>query len=350
MITSFTVTHTLDKTEWDVSTVVNNIKLSLDLDFSAGTLTFDLIDGLGGFSPQSGDIVQLSWDEVKTFYGRIFKVSYNQDKKYSITAYDNSRYLKNQDSIVWPVSTISQRFTQMAKTAEVPYKVVNDSTYKVPAEVCDGKSYFDMLKSAIDATEKATDQMYYIGCAYDTLELRKAPYNELELVIGDKQFLTAYSFDRSIDDAANVVRIVKKNQEESQNTSATASEDTSQSGDDPDATSFSYSDATGNTINQWGKLQVVETAKDKANDAQMAERAKELLNEKNRETYTLKLTAIGNLDLIPGNSVAIKIEDLTNAGFEIKRAAILKATHNFNSDYTTEIEMKVNPKWLESTS
>lgn len=350
MITKFTISRRHAGDTWDVSQLVNNVKWVTDLNFAAGTLTFNLLFD-ESFYPQDGDVVEFQWDEQKIFYGYIFKVSFKENKKLSITAYDKTRYLKNEDSLVWPISTISDRFDTVCKMAEISHKVVNGSSYKLPAEVADSKTYFDMLKSSIDKTQKATNQMYYIFANYDVVELRKAPYNELNIIVGDQSLLTGFSFEKSIEDAANSVRIIKKNQAESQQTSSTAvSTDTESSGDDPDNTSFSYTDSSASNVQDWGKLQTVENAKDKANDAQMKERADELLKEKNRETYTLSLTCLGDVSLIAGNSVNINISDLSKAGFWINNTAIMKATHNFGTAYTCDLEMKVNEPWLENSS
>lgn len=348
MITKFTIGRRHSGDTWDVSNLVSNIKWVTDLNFAAGTFTFDLLFD-DEFYPQSGDVVEFQWDEKKIFYGYIFKTSFKNDKKFSITAYDKLRYLKNQDSLVWPISTISQRFDTVCKMAEISHKVVNGSDYKLPAEVADSKTYFDMLKSSIDKTQKATNQMYYVFANYDVVELRKAPYNSLNIIVGDQSLLTGFSFEKSIDEAANSVRIVKKNQAESQQTSSTSTDEES-SGDDPNKTSFNYTDSSNINVRDWGKLQIVENAKDKANDAQMKQRADELLKEKNRETYTLSLTCLGDTSLIAGNAVNIQISDLSKAGFWINNTAIMKATHNFSSDYTCDLEMKVNEPWLESNS
>lgn len=348
MITKFTIGRRHSGDTWDVANLVSNVKWITDLNFAAGTFTFDLLFD-DSFYPQSGDVVEFQWDEQKIFYGYIFKTSFKDDHKFSITAYDKMRYLKNQDSLVWPISTISQRFETVCKMAEITHKVVNGSDYKLPAEVADSKTYFDMLKSSIDKTQKAMNQMYYLFANYDVVELRKAPYNSLNIVVGDQSLLTGFSFERSIDEAANSVRIIKKNQAESQQTTSTST-DAEETGDDPSKTSFNYTDSSSINTRDWGKLQIVENAKDKANDAQMKQRADELLKEKNRETYTLSLTCLGNTSLIAGNSVNIQISDLSKAGFWINNTAIMKATHNFSSDYTCDLELKVNEPWLENSS
>lgn len=348
MITKFAIGRRNSGDTWNVADLVNNVKWVTDLNFAAGTFTFDLLFD-GSFYPQSGDVVEFQWDEQKIFFGYIFKSTF-KDKKFSITAYDKMRYLKNQDSLVWPISTISQRFETACKMAEISHKVINGSDYKLPAEVADSKTYFDMLKSGIEATQKATNQMYYLFANYDVVELRKAPYNDLNIIIGDKSLLTGYSFEKSIDDAANSVRIVKKNSSESQQTTSTSTTDTESTGDDPKTTSFSYTDVKAHDVQDWGKLQIVENAKDKANDAQMQERAKALLKEKNREVYTLSLDCLGDTSLIAGNSVNIQIDELSKAGFWISNTAITKATHNFGPNYNCSLEMKVNEPWLENDS
>ena len=136
-------------TTYDMREVVSNVKWTTDLNFSAGELSFDLIQNAHPIIPYTGDIIKFRWEHNKIFYGYVFKYEVKEDNTVSVTCYDKERYLKNQDSIVWQSGTIADRFNNVCKRAGIKHKVVNKPTHKVAAEVCDGKTYFDMLKSAI---------------------------------------------------------------------------------------------------------------------------------------------------------------------------------------------------------
>ena len=207
------------------------------------------------------------------------------------------------------------------------------------AEVCDGKTYFDMLKSAITKTKTATKHMYYVYCNYDTVELRRAPYKKLKIIIGSKSAMTGFSYAVDINNTANVVKVIQKDTKKSKSKSATAKQD------DPMRTSFKSTSAKGKSTEQWGKLQVTVNKKNKANHAQMVKQAKDELRKRNRANKTLTIDCIGNVDLVAGNAVTIKINDINKT---LKNCPILKAEHNFGTDYTCHLTMKVGAEWLEN--
>ncbi|CAM3206473.1 XkdQ/YqbQ family protein [Lactiplantibacillus plajomi] len=338
-ITSFTVQHRGGgMVVWDIRELVvdDTVQWTTDLNYSAGELTFDIVEVDEGFTPRNGDIVKMSWDGVKTFYGYIFDFKYTNEK-FSVTAYDKLRYLKNEDAIVWPVTTVSQRFDKVCRMAEIKHRVVNNSSHKVAAEVCDSKTYFDMLKSAIEITTKANGQKYFVIANYDTVELRRAPYRSLTIILGDQSLMTKFEYERSIDDAATVVRVVREDETKGQKSTATA---TGKSAKDTHYTTVTA--GSPHNIDNWGRLQKVEKAKEKANVAQMKAQARQLLKEKNIQKRTLKLTVLGDISLVAGNAAYIQIKSLKDIGLGTSSHLITKATHHFGKDYTCEVEMVVN--------
>ena len=346
-------------TTYDLRNVVANVKWTTDLNFSAGELTFDLIQKAHPIIPYTGDIIKFRWSHHKIFYGYVFNYKVKEDNTVSVTCYDKERYLKNQDSIVWKSGTIADRFNNVCKRAGIKHKVVDKPTHKVAAEVCDGKTYFDMLKSAISKTLSATKHMYYVYCNYDIVELRRAPYKKLKIIIGSKSAMTGFSYAVDINDTANVVKVIQKDVKKSQAKGATAKQKkangknqkttsakakTSKK-DEAKRTSFKSVSAKGDSTEQWGKLQVTVNKKNKANHAQMVKQAKDELRKRNRANKELTIDCIGNVDLVAGNAVTIKINDINKT---LKNCPILKAEHEFGTDYMCHLTMKVGASWLEN--
>ena len=198
------------KTGYDLSKNASNIKWTTDLNYSAGELTFDLVYDQQPKKPALGGIIKYWYDGSQVFYGYVFDTKVQTDRTVSVTAYDKLYYLKSQDSIVWPTATLSSRFTQVCKRAGITHKVTVKNTHKVKAEICEGKTYFEMLKSAVDKTFSATGHYYFMATNWSTVELRKAPYKQLSLIVGDKSGMTTGSLEESITDAYNVVKVYTK--------------------------------------------------------------------------------------------------------------------------------------------
>ena len=318
--------HTRGSTDyWDCRTLLKSAPTyTTDPDFAAGTLTFDLIEVNEGFTPKNGDEVRFSWDGHKVFFGYIFTVNYSSDEVFSCTAYDKLRYLKNEDSVVWPVSSIGQRFTTACKASGISYKVIYDPGYRLPTKVSDGVSYFSMLQEDIETTAIEFGQACFIRDNYGTVELcaYPMPVSGEVMIVGDSGMATSWAYDRSIDEAANVVRVEKNSQADSGKIGASET-------------------ATGNTISRWGKLQKVEKlSDDKMNSAQMKAKAKALLKVSNVEKRTLKVSAIGNLGFYTGGSFVLKVQSLIEIGISARRVTIGKCTQNFDPDHwTTEMEV-----------
>ncbi|WP_289932621.1 phage tail tip lysozyme [Lactobacillus delbrueckii] len=198
------------KTGYDLSNSVNNVKWTTDLNYSAGELAFDLYFDESPKKPALGGIIKFWYNSKKIFYGYVFDVKVSADRTVSVTAYDKLYYLKSQDSIVWPTMTLGSRFNEVCKRAGVTHKIVNKPTHKVKAEICEGKTYFDMIKSAVNKTKSGAGSYYFVTANWSTVELRKAPYKKLTLILGDKSGMTSGSLQESITDAYNVVKVYTK--------------------------------------------------------------------------------------------------------------------------------------------
>ncbi|WP_127849727.1 XkdQ/YqbQ family protein [Lacticaseibacillus hulanensis] len=323
--TQFIVGHRGSTDRWDVRDLATNVKLDTDDDFAAGTLTFDLLEVNEGFGPSNGDEVRFGWDNGKTFFGYIFKAGYTSDEVFSITAYDPMRYLKNQDTRVWPIGTLSQRFVTACQSVGIKYKVVTASKYKLPSKLSDGVSFFDMLQEDIEATQTGTGARFILRCNYDTVELVQTPTKALQYLVGDGTGITSWEYDRDIDDAYNVVKVVKTKQDK--NGSATA-------------TAITSASASGSTISRWGKLQKVEkVTDDDTNLAQMKTKAAHLLRASNVEAKTMKLTVLGSMDYQLGVAFMLQVKSLVEMGLK-PVCTVRKCTQNFDpTNWTTDLEV-----------
>lgn len=314
-------------TSYDLKDLVYNIKWTTTMDFSAGELTFDLVQPYdqANIIPYTGDIIKFSWDKQKVFYGYVWTYTLKKDRVVSVSCYDSMRYLKNEDTLIFKANNAGQRFKTICSKAGIKGAAIKSPTTKLKATIYEGKTYFDMLQDSFNKTLKKSSHKYFLTTNYDTVELRRVPHKKLDFYIGDSSGLIDATYSVDIENTYNTIRVIKSDSKKHKITAATT--------------------VSGKSPAQWGKLQKVVTPKDKANAAQMKEKAQNELKENNLANKTLSVKCIGDLSLIVGNAVTVKLGDYNKT---LSYAPITKAVHNFGSDYTCDLELKVGKTWSKT--
>lgn len=311
-----------NREQYDLSEIVGNIKWVTGLNNQPGTLTFDVQEDKKVFL-RSGDIIEMTIDGKKIFKGKVFKRAKSKSAKWKITAYDNMRYLKNEDTLVFKANSCTDRFKAICQAQGLPYKVVNSCGYKCTPVVEDKHSYFSMVQDAIEETRKGYGLRYAIWDNFGKLEIFDLNNKISKIVLGDNSLMTEYSYEASIDDAYNSVKVMREDREKKKREIYTAKHN-------------------GN-IEKWGKLQMVETISDAyLNSSQLQKQAKDLLSQHNKETKSISFEAVGYLSLRAGNSFILRLADLRRdyVGKD-NLALITKCTHNFGSVHTMSLDVEV---------
>lgn len=324
MITLFTIKQKKSAREYDVKDLVTDVSWVTDLGFSAGTLNFSLFVGQHSeLIPRNGDEIEFCWDNKKVFKGRIFKCTVDDKERYKILAYDNLRYLKNEDTIVFPVSTGTERFERIMNTLQLPYRSLNLMVANLEAKVCDGETYFSMLQDAVEQSNRITkDGEFFVRCNYDVVEIVQATdLRRTTLLLDEDTTLTGWNLEYSADDLYNVVKV------------------TQESGEDKERKTFTVGQAEAqDSIAQYGQLTKVERADKDMNIAQMENKARQLLDELNREKTTLSFTSTGVLDVRAGQRFFIA----TKQGLLKERELIAdKVTHNFGTTWSMDVQVRI---------
>ena len=314
-------------TSYELKDLVYIIKRTTPIDFSAGELTFDLVQPYdqANIIPYTGDIIKFSWDKQKVFYGYVWTYTLKKDRVVSVSCYDSMRYLKNEDTLIFKANNAGQRFKTICSKAGIKGAAIKSPTTKLKATIYEGKTYFDMLHDSFNKTLKKSSHKYFLTTNYDTVELRRVPHKKLNFYIGDSSGLIDATYSVDVENTYNTIRVSKSESKKHKITAATT--------------------VSGKSPAQWGKLQKVVTPKDKANAAQMKEKAQNELKENNLANKTLSVKCIGDLSLIVGNAVTVKLGDYNKT---LSYAPITKAVHNFGSDYTCDLELKVGKTWSKT--
>lgn len=314
-------------TSYELKDLALNIVWTTTMDFSAGELTFDLVQPYDQVNiiPYTGDIIKFSWDKKKVFYGYVWTYTLKKDRVVSVSCYDSMRYLKNEDTLIFKANNAAQRFKTICSKAGIKAAAIKSPSTKLKAVIYEGKTYFDMLQDSFNKTLKKSSHKYFLIANYDKVELRRVPNKKLDFYIGDSSGLIDATYSVDIENTYNTIRVIKSDSKKHKITAATT--------------------VSGKSPAQWGKLQKVVTPKDKANAAQMKEKAQNELKENNLANKTLSVKCIGDLNLIVGNAITVKLGDYNKT---LNYAPITKAVHHFGTDYTCDLELKVGKTWSKT--
>ncbi|MGX7196725.1 XkdQ/YqbQ family protein [Enterococcus olivae] len=317
------VTSVRNNQMYDISEISSGLQWGTNLLYQPGKMEFKMLDDPKVFI-RSGDIIELKINGKNIFKGKVFGRGKQKGPAWEFTAYDNLKFLGNEDTLVFPASTASSRFKKICQTQGLPYKVLDNSTYNCAAVVEDKHTYFSMLEDAIASTRKNQKVRYGVWDNYGTLEFFNLNRGITKLVIGDESLMTDYDFSGSIEDAANSVKVMRENKDKGKREIYTAKHD-------------------GN-IALWGKLQIVETVTDAdLNSSQLQNQANVLLGERNKETKKISLEAVGDLSIRAGNSFTLRIKDLQRESIaQDSLALVTKCVNRIEKDiHSMSLEVEV---------
>lgn len=318
-ITRLTVWNSAYNEDMDMIRNASDVKLQYSID-GATTLTFTTLRSYSyNYIPNSGDLVTMDFAGKRVFTGRVFVRELSDDVKWAITAYDNMRYLKGTGTIVWGATTSSQRLKTIAETLGLPYEIRHSSLTAAPAEVSDGVTFFDMLSKAIEYANHDGKFVIYAD-EYGKLIHEDASYLDYGLLIGDRNGAIDFTFKADIEDLYNQVTVTNEDSETKQRTSKTASDYES--------------------MDKYGPLFMTENADSNTNSSQMLDKAKSLLNEKNKEKISFSLSAIGDMRFRAGTIFYVDMYATNAIGVgQNRRVFATQVTHTFDKGHTMEIEV-----------
>lgn len=298
---------------YDVTTLAGNIQYTTDLSGQPGKFTFSLQqDPNNILEISSGSIVSFAADKKGIFFGYVFIMGTDATGIYKITAYDQMRYLKNQETMYTENASASKIFEDVCTFAGLQYSVITPTSWIVPEYFHDKKSLYQIIENGITNTNINDKKQYFIKDDFGTLLFTEIGEYKTNLIIGDRSLLTDYKYEISIDkDTYNTVKITKDNEE-------TGKRDV-------------WIEYDSSTKKRWGKLQYLFAAGKDDNEAEIKQFAQNVLKAKNRETKTMKLNALGVRELVAGTGFLLQIDKLN-----IKQYMwITAATHNYEKDFHT---------------
>ena len=253
---------------------------------SPGSLQFHCLKS-EGLSFQEGDPVSLRVGGKDVFYGYVFKKSRQDPVKITVTCYDQLRYFKNKDTIVYENKKYSDLVKMLAKDYGLKTGVIEDTEYVIESRI-EEATLFDMCGNASDLTVVDTGKLFVLYDDFGKLCLRNIENMKLDRLI-DRDTAQKFSYESSIDkDVYSRIRLAMDN--------------------DQTGERELYDTNSEWLQQQWGILQLYEKSTD-GDAALLKERGKLMLDYYGKKRRTLSINkCLGDIRVRGGSSLVVMLE------------------------------------------
>ena len=305
--------------------VKEGAKITWERKGTPGQLNFEVVyDDNHKYNIQEGDCIIVSLcksdgsDPKTMFVGYVFTKKISKDRIYSYVAYDQLRYLKNKDFLIYKKKTASQVIKTVAKRMNLKYGSIADTKYKMSA-IEEGSECFDIIQDALDNTMLEKGQIYVLYDNCGKLTLKNISNMKRNSCVVDVETAQDYSLETSIDsNTYNRVKIVYEKTNK----------------DDKKTTYHTIVCQSSKSINQWGVLQLYE----KVDNIKVAKlKAQAYMKMYNAKTKSLTVKdVIGDRQVRAGSMVPV-IMNLPNCKIS-SYLLVEKVTHKFeNGKHTMDL-------------
>ncbi len=270
--------------------VEEGIEWTTERKSAPGKLTFKILkDDVLDFSEGSAVRMKENGDEL--FFGFVFKQQRARDQIITVTAYDQLRYLKNKDTIVYENKTADQLLRMIASDYALNVGVLEPAGYVIESRVEENTSLFEMIQNALDLTLTNTGELFVLYDDFGKLTLKHLSSMAVgepgAYLMVDEETGENFEYTSSIDDDTfNKIKLTYDNEE----------------------TGFRevYIAQDSGNMNRWGILQYFDTLKKGENGMAKADA---LLKLYNRKTRSLKLTGVlGDNRVRAGSMIAVNLD------------------------------------------
>lgn len=163
---------------------------------SPGKVTFKV---RGDAPITEGDIVSITYGDIKVFIGYIFERSIDKTGVVSVTAYDQLQYWNNTDTYVFEKIKASDVIKRIAKDYGMTIGTIEDTGIVIPSIVEDNQSLTDIVHNALDKTVAAGNKVFVFYDDYGKLTLKSLDSMRVNLLLCEDT-VGDYDYTASIDD------------------------------------------------------------------------------------------------------------------------------------------------------
>lgn len=258
------------------------------------------------FKIVEGNSVLVYVDGTKFFYGFVFSRKVQKDGFISFTVYDQLRYLKNKETLIYKKKTANQVIKIIAERFNLNCGKLADTGYVISKKVEEDAALFDIIQNALDETLMTKNKLYVFYDKVGKLTLKNVADMKLTNCVIDEETAENYTYNTSIDsDVYNQIKLFYANEEK--------------------GTYDLYVAKDSRNINNWGVLQYLEKIDDSGIGKLKSQAYLKLYNQKQR-SLTIS-GVIGNKQVRAGSliPVVLNLIDIKVANYML----VEKVTHTF---------------------
>lgn len=259
------------------------------------------------FKIVEGNAVTVSVDGTNFFFGFVFTRQMSKDGMMQYTVYDQLRYLKNKDTMIYKKKRADEVIKKIAEKFNLKCGTLANTGHKLSA-IEDNTTLFDIIQNALDETLMTKNKVYVLYDKVGKLTLTDISKMKVNACLVDEETGEDFTYKTSIDtDVYNQIKLIYENKKK--------------------GTYDLYMTKHSKNINKWGVLQYVE----KIDDPDIGKlKAKALLKLYNKKMRTLTVSKIiGNKNVRAGSLVPVMLDlqDIKVANYML----VEKVTHTFDN-------------------
>ncbi len=284
----------------------DGLKIVWERKGTPGKLTFNAMYEKK-FKLTEGNNVTVAVDGANIFSGFVFTRQMSKDGMMSYTVYDQLRYLKNKDTMIYKKKTADQVVKMVADKFLLSCGKLADTGYKM-SKIEDDATLFDIIQNALDETLMVKGKVYVLYDKAGKIRLSDVSSMKVNASLVDEETGEDFTYKTTVDsEVYNQVKLIYKNKEK-------RSYDL-------------YMAKHSKNINKWGVLQYTE----KIETPDIGKlKANALLKLYNRKRRMLTVSGvIGNKNVRAGSLVPVilDLQDIKVANYMM----VEKVTHTFNN-------------------
>lgn len=319
------IIHNKEKNKYFNPNILDDMQIDWQISGSPSRLRCKFIDDEESRC-NNGDVIQVMWNSTPLFYGFIFTITPSKDKVVEILAYDQLRYLKNKDSLVYKGKTATELTKMIANRFNLKVGSMADTGFVIDKRIESNTTLLDMIQFALSTTLVHTKNLFILFDDFGKLRIESPKNMEVPILI-DEEMAQDFKYSRSIDKGTyNLIKLVVEDKQNGTHKEYYAPADVN-----------TY--AKSKTKAQWGILQKFEVLNQNTQSPQ--DRANKMLELYNVVKRKLTLENVkGDIRVRAGSMlyVSLNVNDLNMIA---QKMIVTAVSHKFsNNEHTMNVELK----------